>query len=105
MTIKYRSAAVEDIRRTTEYLGEHLKNPKAATRLKAKLLKGISHLKAHPYLGMRLDQRTTEMKTEVRFLVVENQLVFYEVNEMVIEIIRILDGRTDYLAVLLSEQE
>lgn len=105
MIIRYRPAAVEDIRRTAEYLTAQLKNPSAAARLKKKLLHSISLLKEHPYLGRRLSEKLDGMQTEARFLVVESQLVFYEVDDAAIEVIRVLDGRTDYLARLFSDIE
>ena len=43
-----------------------------------------------------------EITTDVRYFVVAKQLIFYRVDEenSTIEILRILDGRTDYLSVL-----
>ncbi len=43
-----------------------------------------------------------EIATDVRYFVVSKQLIFYRVDEenSVIEILRVLDGRTDYLSVL-----
>lgn len=105
MIVQYRPAAVEDIRRTAEYLTKQLKNPTAAARLKKKILHSISHLKENPCLGRRLSDKLEGMQTEARFLVVESQLVFYEVNDATVEIIRVLDGRTDYLARLFSDEE
>lgn len=98
MTIKYRPAAIADLRRTVDYLSLELKNPKAANRLKTKILRSISHLKTHPHLGGRLSEKAEGCETEIRFLVVESQLVFYKVKDSTVEIVRILDGRTDYLA-------
>ena len=86
-----------------DYLSLELKNPKAANRLKTKILHNISHLKKYPNLGGKLSEKVEEYETEIRFLVVENQLVFYEVKDSTVEIVRILDGRTDYLARIFSE--
>lgn len=43
-----------------------------------------------------------EIATDVRYFVVSKQLIFYHVDEEsgTIEILRVLDGRTDYLSVL-----
>ena len=105
MTIKYRPAAIADLRRTVDYLSLELKNPKAANRLKTKILRSISHLKTHPHLGGRLSEKAEGCETEIRFLVVESQLVFYKVKGSTVEIVRILDGRTDYLMRVFSEIE
>lgn len=38
--------------------------------------------------------------TSLRYLIVSKQIVFYDINEDNIEIIRILDSRQDYLSLL-----
>ena len=99
MKIQYRPAAIDDLRQMVEYLTTQLKNPTAAVRLKTKLLHSISNLKDYPNLGAKLENTDVD----IRYLIVEHQLVFYMVKERKIAIIRILDGRTDYLARLFSE--
>ena len=99
MKIQYRPAAIDDLRQMAEYLTTQLKNPTAAVRLKTKLLHSISNLKDYPNLGAKLENTDVD----IRYLIVEHQLVFYMVKERKIDIIRILDGRTDYLARLFSE--
>ena len=42
------------------------------------------------------------MKVQYRYLIVSKQIIFYEVTENTIEIIRVLDARTDYLSVLFT---
>lgn len=103
MTILYRPAAVEDLRKAIEYFSLQLKNPKAATRLKTRVLHSVSYLKENPKLGMQLGEKLEGMETDIRFLVVDHQLVFYRISDKTVEIIRILDGRTDYLAKLFSD--
>ena len=103
MKLKYRPAAIADIRNACGYIREKLQNPQAAKRLKTRLLHGASLLKDNPYIGPRLDSRYDGLDTEIRFLVVSRHLIFYEVNGDVIEVIRILDGRTDYLTYLLED--
>lgn len=78
-----------------------LKNPKAAKKLMTALLKTISLLADNPYMGAALAEKF-EISTDVCYFVVSKQLIFYHVDEenSVIEILRVLDGRTDYLSVL-----
>ena len=78
-----------------------LKNTKAAKKLMTALLKTISLLADNPYMGAALAEKF-EISTDVRYFVVSKQLIFYHVDEenSVIEILRVLDGRTDYLSVL-----
>ena len=41
------------------------------------------------------------METDLRFLIVARQLVFYRiVNDELISVVRVLDGRQDYMALL-----
>ena len=56
-------------------------------------------LKNNPYLGPKMSDRF-DIDTPFRYLIVSKQLVFYNVNEENIEIIRILDSRQDYLSLL-----
>ena len=55
----------------------------------------------NPYMGAALAEKF-EITTDVRYFVVSKQLIFYRVDEenSAIEILRVLDGRTDYLSVL-----
>ena len=55
----------------------------------------------NPYMGAAPAEKF-EITTDVRYFVVSKQLIFYHVDEehSTIEILRVLDGRTDYLSVL-----
>ena len=100
MSILYRPAAITDLERTCDYLRQTLKNPGAANTLSARVLRSVSLLRENPFMGAPLSAKYDELQTGVRYLIVSKQLVFYEVLEDRIEILRILDGRTDYLAQL-----
>ena len=52
----------------------------------------------NPYMGTPLSSRFDDLDTTIRYLVIHKQMVFYEVTEDYVEIIRVLDGRTDYLS-------
>ena len=73
----------------------------SVTKLMTALLKAISLLADNPYMGAALAEKF-EITTDVRYFVVSKQLIFYRVDEenSAIEILRVLDGRTDYLSVL-----
>ena len=102
MKLKYRPAAIADIQNACGYIRDKLKNPRAAYNLKSRILYGASLLKETPYIGTPLDSKYEGLETEIRFLVVSKHLIFYEVHDDMIEIVRILDGRTDYLTYLLE---
>ena len=101
MRVIYKRTAVKDMEATRDYLAGRLKNPKAAKKLMTALLKAISLLADNPYMGAALAEKF-EITTDVRYFVVSKQLIFYRVDEenSTIEILRVLDGRTDYLSVL-----
>ena len=104
MKVKYRPAAISDILDICTYITEKLKNPEAAESLKLRLLDSISLLKDNPLMGELLVSRFDELdsKLDYRFLIVSKQLVFYRVEEEIIEVVRVLDSRTDYLSILLQ---
>mgnify|MGYP004568252059 CR=1 FL=1 len=101
MRVIYKRTAVKDMEATRDYIAGRLKNPKAAKKLMTALLKAISLLADNPYMGAALAEKF-EITTDVRYFVVSKQLIFYRVDEenSAIEILRVLDGRTDYLSVL-----
>ena len=76
-------------------------SPYSITKLMTALLKAISLLADNPYMGAALAEKF-EITIDVRYFVVSKQLIFYHVDEKnsTIEILRVLDGRTDYLSVL-----
>ena len=96
MKIVYKHQAVLDIRQTQEYIAETLGNKGAAQKLVASILKAISLLEENPMMGAKF-----EIKTSIRFFIVAKHLVFYEISEdNMLSILRVLDGRQDYLAIL-----
>ena len=101
MRVSYKRAAVKDMEATRDYIAGRLKNPKAAKKLMEALLKAISLLADNPSKGAALAEKY-EIDTDVRYFVVSKQLIFYHVDNVngVVEILRVLDGRTDYLSVL-----
>ena len=100
MKIVYKHQAVLDIRQTQEYIAETLGNKRAAQKLVASILKAISLLEENPMMGVSMGAKF-EIKTSIRFFIVAKQLVFYEISEdNMLSILRVLDGRQDYLAIL-----
>lgn len=105
MRLTFRPAALNDIKRSADYIRNVLKNPGAAQSLKAKILQGTSMLKENPYMGMALSNKFDGLDTDIRFVTINKQLVFYVPHEDFIEIVRVLDGRTDYLTHLFGTEE
>lgn len=102
MRVKYRPAAISDIQRAADYIEKVLKNRSAAQKLKTKILQGASLLKENSQMGTQLSSKYDGLDTSIRFIVISKQLVFYEISDDVVEILRVLDGRTDNLTHLLD---
>ena len=101
MKVVYRPAAIDDIRSTAAYIEKELKNPQAAMRFKERILYSVSLLKDNPNMENLLSNKYDSIESDYQYIIVNKQLVFYEINDEIIEVVRVLDGRTDYLAHLL----
>ena len=99
MKIIYKKSAIDDLLNTENYIINQFHNDQAAKRLKSNIVDTISLLKDNPYLEPKMSDRFN-IDTPLRYLVVSKQLVFYDINEDNIEILRILDSRQDYLSLL-----
>ena len=56
-------------------------------------------------MGTPLASKYDGVPEDIWFLVISKQLVFYKVTESGIEVVRVLDGRTDYLVHLFGSEE
>lgn len=100
MKIKYKHLALCDIRQKQDYIANTLKNKTAASKLTASILHGVSQLADHPMMGVPLSSKF-DVNSDLRFLVISKQLVFYRIQDQTtISIVRVLDGRQDYMSVL-----
>ena len=99
MRIIYKKTAIDDLLNTENYIISQSNNKQAAQKLKSTLVNTISLLKDNPYLGPKMSDRF-HVDTSLRYLVISKQLVFYNIKNDNIEIIRILDSRQDYLSLL-----
>jgi len=100
MRIEYKRAALCDLQQTQDYIANTLKNKPAAHKLVSSVLHAVSLLADNPRMGTALNSRF-DVDSDLRFLVVSKQLIFYQiVDDDLISIVRILDGRRDYLPIL-----
>lgn len=99
MRIIYKKSAIDDLLNTENYIINQFHNDQAAKKLKSNIVDTISLLKDNPYLGPKMSDRFN-IDTSLRYLIGSKQIVFYDINEDNIEIIRILDSRQDYLSLL-----
>ena len=74
-------------------------NPIAAERILQRIQKNLSLLSSNPKLG-RVPREELLARMGYRHLIVENYLIFYEIENRTIFVHRILDGARDYLSLL-----
>ena len=99
MKLQYLPAARQGIQETRDYISNVLKNPTAAQKFVATMLRAVSLLKENPHMGTPLNSRFA-VETDLRYLVVYKHLVFYRVTEDQILVVHVIDGRRDYMAIL-----
>lgn len=99
MKLKYTPEAIADLQNTKAYISNVLHNPKAAKRITKQILDMCGSLKEHPNLGMSLNVKT-DIDTDLKYLLCENHLAFYRIEDDWVMVVRILDGRTDYMRVI-----
>lgn len=101
MILRFTPEAIADLTDTKNYISKTLHNAKAANRITKSILESCSSLKAFPQSGTLLEILTGQ-PSDIRYIVAENHLIIYRVEDDYIMVARILDGRTDYLKVLLK---
>ena len=95
MKLRINPEVIEDIAEIKRYIREELCNPTAAYRIAKRIVSAYKGLKTAPFIGAPLDS-VLEVKTDYRFLVCGNYLIFYKVKDDVISIYRVMNGRRDY---------
>ena len=99
MKVRYKRTAIDDIQGTEEYIRSVLHNGSAAKKLTGRITQAVSLLADNPY-GTPLSGRF-DVETDLRYLVVPDQLIFYRVVENShVEVTRVLNGRQDYISIL-----
>lgn len=99
MRLVYTPEAVSDLRSIKRYISKDLKAPKAAKRIVDMIQQSCIDLKMQPLMGFALNSKI-DTPSDYRCLVCEHWVAFYLTDAESITIVRILDGRTDYLRAL-----
>ena len=77
-----------------------MKNKPAAEKLTVSILRAVSLLADNPRMGVPLNGKF-DVDSDLRFLIVSKQLVFYRIeDETLVSVVRVLDGRQDYMSIL-----
>ena len=95
MKLRINPEVIEDIAEIKQYIREELCNPTTADSIAKRIVSAYKGLKTSPFIGAPLDS-VLEVKTDYRFLVCGNYLIFYKVKDDIISIYRVMNGRRDY---------
>lgn len=95
--IKITEIAQQDLFEMVEYIAAD--SPSAALRLMDEVEQCILQLEDFPMLGVLPKNRRLAMKG-YRILIVDDYLVFYDVDAEIIEVRRILLGKRNYIKLL-----
>ena len=100
-TIHFTETAARDLNETADYIDHVLLNPSAADNLLDKLQEELRHLEDFPQAHSVVDDPFLKAHN-IRFVVVNNYLAFYLVdeNKHIVHIIRFLYGKRDWISVL-----
>lgn len=101
--IKYAPEAVSDLRSIIDYISVELGNPQAAERTVDDILDKIDYLSELPEIGRMLSSRVN-VKTDYRYLVCGNYIVFYRVEHKTVKVVRVLNARRNFMLVLFGEE-
>ena len=96
-TIRLLRVAEDDLTDIVTYIA--VDRPSAAEALATKIEKNLKLLTRNPHLG-RIPEEEDITRAGYRYLVVENYLLFYTIEERTIYVHRILHGARDYLKLI-----
>ena len=91
--------AQNDLKEIKQYISEELENETAADNTVIKIIERIRQLEEHALIGTPLNS-VVDVKSDYRYLVCGNYLVFYRAYQADVYIDRVLYGRRDYMSVL-----
>ena len=91
MKVRYSPAAVDDLRRLRDFIEE--KNPAAAPKAAATILRGLTQLKSFPLLGTKVSRAPNP--EAVRDLAIGDYLARYLVHAKEIYVLRIWHQKED----------
>lgn len=99
MRLEYAPEALDDIQETKRYIATVLKNRSAANRITKMIVSNCRLLKEQPEIGMSVEARTG-CSSDLRYLVCESWLAFYRIQDDTVRVVRVIDGRADYVRIL-----
>lgn len=95
--------ATEDLIEIRDYITKDLENPTEAMKVVSKIIDSYDKLKEFPMMGTDLSAKVN-IKTNFRYLVSGNYIVFYRTDDEFVSIYRILYAGRDYLKILFPNE-
>ena len=99
-TIRLLQAAEEDFKEIITYIA--IDNPPAADAVADRIessLSNLSTLSTYPFMG-KIPKEEELVNMGYRFLIVQDYLIFYTIEDRIIWVHRIIHGARDYLSLL-----
>ena len=97
LKIKINPIAIKDIRDAKEYIREE--NSSTIIKFSKRITDSIESLAEFPELGIELSKKVS-VKTNYRYLIVDEYIIFYKFDSSNLFIYRILNGKRDYMKIL-----
>lgn len=101
--IKVNPMATDDLIEIKDYITTELENPTAAVNVIRNIINKYEALKEFPLMGADLSSKVN-VRTDFRYVVSGNYLVFYRADHEFVYIYRILYAGRDYLKVLFPNE-
>ncbi|MBP3285294.1 MAG: type II toxin-antitoxin system RelE/ParE family toxin [Clostridia bacterium] len=95
--VKINPIAINDIKEIKEYIKEE--NTSAITHSIKRITDSIENLAQFPELSMDLSKKIA-LKTNYRYLIVDEYIIFYKLNSEYLFVYRVLSGKRDYMKIL-----
>ncbi len=100
--IRLNPLALKDLKAIKQYISIELENPTSAKKVINEIISTYEKLQEFPLIGTDLSSKI-DIKTDYRFLVCGNYLVFYKCDSEYVSIYRILYAKRDYLNILFTD--
>lgn len=94
--------ASRDLAQIKQYIALELKNPAAAGRIVAAILKELRTLERFPAQGPSVEA-LTGFQSELRLLLCGKHIALYRIENDTVFVARVVDARQDYLRLLFGE--
>lgn len=97
--IEYSKDARQDLINIKKYIKYNLQEPNIAQKLIMKIKSEVEKLRNNPKIYTIIDDDIIK-RLEIRKIIIDNYIVFYRINNESIQVVRIMYGRRNWMALL-----